>query len=79
MALQNQQLPVSIPPTVFHSNAQSPMPMMAPLHTGGTGFTPQQGFAPIRPIMTGPGSFQPQVTGLDIISMIIKLIELHGY
>ena len=60
MALQNQTLPVSIPPSVFMSN--NPPQMMAPLHTGGTGFTPQQGFAPIRPIMTGPSSFQARVS-----------------
>merc|ERR1711970_997058 len=54
MALQNQPLPMSIPPSLF--NVTTPLQMMAPLHTGGTGFTPHQ--APIRPIMTGPGSFQ---------------------
>ena len=38
MALQNQPMPISIPPAVFMGAA----PQMMPLHTGGTGFTPQQ-------------------------------------
>ena len=31
---------------------------MAPLHTGGNQFPSQMNFQPIRPIMTGPSSFQ---------------------
>merc|ERR1711990_35800 len=59
MARQGQPLPHSIPISNFGSSHLSNQHKMAPLHTGGNQFPSQMNFQPIRPIMTGPSSFQP--------------------
>merc|ERR1712131_190416 len=58
MARQGQPLPHSIPISNFGSSHLSNQHKMAPLHTGGNQFPSQMNFQPIRPIMTGPSSFQ---------------------
>merc|ERR1711953_702636 len=64
MALQGQPLPHSIPQNVFGSSGMAghlgSTGVIAPMHTGGTQYQPQMNMQPIRPIMTGPGSFQNQ-------------------
>merc|ERR1712131_429264 len=58
MARQGQPLPHSIPISNFGSSHLPNQHKMAPLHTGGNQFPSQMNFQPIRPIMTGPSSFQ---------------------
>merc|ERR1711990_234822 len=70
MSLQGQALPHSIPQNNF-GPASGPAGhlgstgLMAPMHTGGAQYQPQiNNMQPIRPIMTGPGSFQNNLSGL---------------